>query len=449
MPCITGLLILACSVHENTVHKHSSVNFNHLEHLTETICLNNDSCAIVHIYAEYPSYNWVEAPGEGIACVDDVARAVIIYLRFYEISKADSVLEKARMFLKFVLKMQTEEGRFYNFITPEYEINKTAQTSSPSFSFWAARGYWALASGYRIFKSIDQEFAKRLKDAFLKCKIPLAKNLELYPEHSEINGRRYPRWLIGEYASDATSAFLLGLAEYFKVEKDTELENMAALLAEGIIAMQVQSDRSYEGAFLSWRNIWHAWGNMQTQALASLGKILSNQIFINAAKQEADHYYMYLLIHGMLREWHLTHPEKASEFPQIAYDIRCMAVGLIRLYEATNNEDYAKMAGLAASWLMGNNAANCQMYDPCTGRGFDGIIDRSAINLNSGAESTIESLYTIIEISNNPIARQYLNYKTVETGYDKDSVDQTMIPYRIFANESGEKIKIAQTDNSK
>jgi hypothetical protein len=57
---------------------------------------------------------------------------------------------------------------------------------------------------------------------------------------------------------------------------------------------------------------------------------------------------------------------------------------------------------------MGNNPAKTAMYDPKTGRCFDGIIDSTTVNYNSGAESTIEGLYTIIEITNNPIAKQYL-----------------------------------------
>ena len=60
----------------------SLVNFKHLEHLTEKIALNGDTVSIVHIYSNYPGYHWVDAKEsgpEGIACVDDAARAAVVY----------------------------------------------------------------------------------------------------------------------------------------------------------------------------------------------------------------------------------------------------------------------------------------------------------------------------------------------------------------------------------
>ena len=48
------------------------------------------------------------------------------------------------------------------------------------------------------------------------------------------------------------------------------------------------------------------------------------------------------------------------------------------------------------------------MYDPETGRCFDGILSETEINKNSGAESTIEALYAILEIEANPVAKKKL-----------------------------------------
>ena len=82
--------------------------------------------------------------------------------------------------------------------------------------------------------------------------------------------------------------------------------------------------------------------------------------------------------------------------------------GLIRLYEATGEEDYLIMAGLAASWFTGNNVAGFEMYEAATGRGFDGIGSPTKVNQNSGAESTIEALFTMLEIEQQPAARRWL-----------------------------------------
>ncbi|HEX9972865.1 MAG TPA: hypothetical protein VGD14_12400, partial [bacterium] len=267
---ISVLLFVYCNSNKADVTSEQIINFNHLDHLIETITLNGEQCDIVHIYSEYPDYRWVDAAEEGIACVDDVARAAVVYLRYYEITGIDSILVKAKRLLNFVLYMQTEDGEFYNFIDATHQINKTYRTSKKSFDFWAARGYWAIGLGYRIFKDKDIDYAAKLKDTFLRCKIPIKKNLEFYKKYAEINGRKNPLWLINQSGSDATATLLLGLNEFFKIEKDQELEQYAFQLVEGIIEMQVEEGNVYPGAFLSWQDIWHAWGNGQTQALASL-----------------------------------------------------------------------------------------------------------------------------------------------------------------------------------
>ena len=39
--------------------------------------------AIIHIYSNYPDYAYVGDDDEGIACIDDAARAAIFYLEYY------------------------------------------------------------------------------------------------------------------------------------------------------------------------------------------------------------------------------------------------------------------------------------------------------------------------------------------------------------------------------
>jgi hypothetical protein len=407
---ILALTTIHCSNNELLKPAANLVNFAHLEHLTQTIHLNGQPCDIIHIYSEYPDYQWVDAAEEGIACVDDMARAAVVYLRYFELTGIDSVLPKAQRLLNFVLHLQAEDGEFYNFIDSTLQINKTYRTSEKSFNFWAARGYWALGLGYRIFKNKDEAYAAKLKQAFLKCTMPIQNCLKFYHQYEVINGRKYPLWLVNQYGSDATAELLLGIDEFLKAEANNLLKGSipsekavlaeyAKQLAEGIIAMQLEDGNFYPGAFLSWPNIWHAWGNAQTQALAALGKTLDDHQLIQAAKREADLYFVRLLKDGWLQEWQLGQEAQARRFPQIAYGVRCLALGLLRLYEATGDTNYARQAVQAASWLWGNNAAKTPMYDPQTGRCFDGIVDSTKVNLNSGAESTIEGLYTMTEIA--------------------------------------------------
>lgn len=390
------------------------VNLSHLDALCEDVTIQGRACAIVHIYADAPDYGWTDASGEGIACVDDVARAAVLYMRAAALeggSAAPQRQERIRRLLQFVLLMQTEDGTFYNFIHRDLTINRDGVTSRRMFGFWAARGYWALAEGFAFFRTRDAAFADELRQAFLRCRQQLEILSEKYGSYTESGGVRYPDWLLGGHGADATSEFLLGAAAFLAVERDTALARQAAQLAEGVAAMQVRDDPALRDAFLPWPAIWHAWGNAQIQALAALSVATGERGLLPIAIQGAR-FPVKLLAGHWLSEYDLATGE-ARAWPQIAYGVRTTALGFLELYRATGDADYAVLAGVAASWLTGNNLAGVPLYDPATGRCFDGI-DQKGINRNSGAESTIEALYTLVEISRVPAAAAWLHARSPE-----------------------------------
>ncbi|MBC7185713.1 MAG: hypothetical protein H5U38_01625, partial [Calditrichaeota bacterium] len=229
-----------------------------------------------------------------------------------------------------------------------------------------------------------------------------------YERYDTVGGNVYPAWLLQRYAADATSEFLLGAVEFLQVENDPTVEAASRKLAEGLLRMQLADTARYAGAFLSWPGVWHAWGNAQTQALAALGRTLRTPQLVNAAEREARQFLSRLLAEARLREFRVDDQAHPAEFPQIAYDVRCATLGLLGVAEATSDTNYAVLAGLAASWLLGNNPARVAMYDPASGRCFDGIENSTKVNRNSGAESTVEALITLLEVLNHPVARRYL-----------------------------------------
>jgi len=146
-----------------------SINLAHLQFLTEPITVNGRDMAIVHIYSEYPKYQWVDAGNEGISALDDVARTSIVYLHYYQATGDRASLDLARRCLNFVLYMQTDDGEFYNFVSDRAgTINKTGDTSYKSLGWWAMRGIWALAEGINVFDTIDHPYADQLAAAYLR-----------------------------------------------------------------------------------------------------------------------------------------------------------------------------------------------------------------------------------------------------------------------------------------
>jgi len=403
-----------------SVSAQSIVNFNHLRHLTERIPLNNDSVAIIHIYADYPSYQWVDASGEGIACVDDAARAAVAYLRHYELTNNQKSATRAKELLKFVHHLQADDGQFYNFIYADHTINRNGSTSYKSLGWWAARGVWCFGLGYRIFEKEDPQFASLLKRGIEKTFFHLDTLLRHFGKKKIVAGYLVPQWLLYESGSDATTELVLGLLEYYKATNDFKVKVYIEQLCNGMIQMQNGDVNTFPyGLHRSWETLWHAWGNGQTQVLAEAGKVLRNQQMIESARREADGFYSRLLIQGFQREFDVVDTSKRREFEQIAYDLRPIVVGLVRLYEATTEKKYLTMAEIAASWFFGNNAAASIMYDTASGRGYDGIRSPAEVNKNSGAESTIEALLAIMELERFSDPKNFMHIKKILSGENK------------------------------
>ena len=374
-----------------TVVERGDVNLAHLNFLLEDVEIAGQLMAITHIYSEYPGYKWVDASGEGIAAVDDAARAALVYLTDYELTGDPASLDKARRLLNFVLYMQAEDGEFYNFIHDrEGTINQTGNTSFKSSGWWAARAAYALGTGSRVIRSIDPTYASQLDQAFQGIRDVWAGEVAAnYGKYDQVHGVQVPAWLIVG-AGDVTSIAVLALVEHDHATggQDAATRDLLMKLSKGLATYQVGDDRNYP---FGWHPdtvtspfSWHAWGSTQVFALARAGEQLAQPDWVASAQREADSFYVRLLAGEMVGEWGVL----PYEFPQIAYGVNSMVQGLVALHQATGDETYGKLAGLAAGWFYGNNAAGFPMYDPATGRGDDGLHGPSSfrVNRNAGAE---------------------------------------------------------------
>ena len=417
------------------------VSFKHLGHLTERIDFLGDTVDIVHVYSNFPDYGWVgaaESGLEGVACVDDAARAAVVYLRHYELTGSEESRTRALALLRFIVRMETDDGKFYNFVLKDHSVNINGKTSFKSFGWWAARGIWSMGLGYRILAPRDSSFASVLRRGIERSFPNIDSLLATYDSCREMSHLRVPRWLFYESGSDATSELLLGLIEYCTSTGDNRIKEYIGKLADGLMAMQEGDLRTFPyGLHRSWQTMWHMWGNGQTQALAAAGKLLSNERMIQSAEREAEGFYSRLLIEGFMKEIDVADSGKRVEYEQISYAVRPMAVGLIRLYEATDDTRYLTMAGLAATWLLGNNIVKQPMYDSASGRCFDGIRDSATVNRNSGAESTIEALNTLVEVEHYPLARRTLDYRKISHGSAPGYL------YALFRNSTGDELTLA------
>ena len=82
-------------------------------------------------------------------------------------------------------------------------------------------------------------------------------------------------------------------------------------------------------------------------------------------------------------------------YPQIAYGFNSLYHGMKTLANITGEKKYELAAENIFAWFIGQNKAGVSLYDIENGRCYDGIDGESSINMNSGAESTIECLSAI------------------------------------------------------
>lgn len=385
----------------------NNVNFDHFNHLYKEIDFKNEKVGIVHIYSEYPDYEFEIEPKEGFTCVDDVARAIVMLSKYLkENATDDEAFNKLKKLTEFVLQMQNENGYFNNFIWNDLSINTSYKTSIAELNWWSFRALWGLESAYDLLKS-DKDLANRIAVASEKLIINIKRDIPINNLKTEVvETIEVPTWLPQKYASDQSAILILGLLKNYERTADNDIKLLIDTLAKGIILMQKGDADNYPyGAFLSWQNLWHAWGNNQAYALLKSGQKFNNQIYIDSALKEIENFYPYLLKNGFAEAFWIKKTGDNSYieinrnlYPQIAYGLRPMVWAVSEAYQYSKNEKYIELAKNLESWLSGNNDAEIVMYNAKTGVCFDGIISPEDINRNSGAESTIESLLIMLEM---------------------------------------------------
>jgi len=404
------LIFISCSKSEeqaiiDTPVKRN-VNLNHFNHLYKEIDFNGKKAAMVCIYSEFPAYEPLEDPDEGISCVDDVARAVIMltdYVKVY--GNEASSLDKIKKMTEFVLSMQNDNGYFNNFIFFDKTINTWHPTSLAQLNWWSLRALWGLEAAYPLLKT-DADMAQRMEQSIIKLKTNIRRDLPVTTLTTEvIDGIETPTWLPQKYAGDQAALLIIGLLKNYERTSDNDNLVMIDALAKGIMILQKgDADHYPYNAFLSFKNQWHAYGNDQANALLKAGKALNKQEYIDSALKEIDGFYPKLLQSGFAEGFFIKADGSVfseisrTKFPQIAYGIRPMVSATAEAYQYSKNSNHLTLAKNFAAWLSGSNQAGTAIYNYDTGVCFDGVVSATEVNKNSGAESTIESLLILLEM---------------------------------------------------
>lgn len=387
---------------QSTTFKSLQVNLDHFNHLYAPIEINGTKMAVVNIYSEYPDYRFAIEPAEGFACVDDVARAIVMLAGYLKTHPDKAILEKMKRLIEFILYMQNDNGYFNNFIWHDLSINTRYKTSVAEMNWWSFRALWSLEVAYDLVRS-DGDLANRITTAIDRLMANLKRDLPSGEQKPEVkNTIIVAGWLPQKFAADQAAVAIMGLLPHYARQKEDRVLDMINLLAKGIMQMQKGDKGVYPyGMFLSWENEWHAWGNSQAYALLLAGQQLNQPQYVESALREVDYFYPYLLKNGLVESLSIRRDEAGysevhkRHFPQIAYGIRPMVYAAAEAYQATQDKKYLVLQAKLTSWFTGDNIAGRAMYDQATGRTYDAINSAVKINMNSGAESAIEGLLVL------------------------------------------------------
>jgi hypothetical protein len=290
---------------------------------------------------------------EGIACLDDTARAAVLALGAYERGRSPSALTLARRWLSFVEYMQYPDGSFANFVRNAAGTrNATGPTSMKGGYWWSVRALWALARAYRLTGE------SRYRERYEACRLePL------------IDGK-------------INALLALGRLELYAGEPSDTLRGLILEACDRVF--QTAGDSDY---FLDTPGdeLIHLWGYHQMHAIAAAAFTLERPDLLRVCRKTVRTVTEPAV---RARFWH--------SFPDMdkagicAYDVSPAVMGLAAMYRATGTKRFRDLAIRGSAWLYGRNDARTPMYDPTTGRCRDGINDGRA-STNYGAESAIEA----------------------------------------------------------
>jgi hypothetical protein len=311
----------------------------------------------VAIYASADDDTMVarEAGFEGVACVDDTARALELYCELFQATKLPWTRSWCEGLLDFVLAMQDSDGRWVNFIrdwsgTP----NLVGRTSVAGGDFWQARAMLSLAKASHVLD--DPRIA-----------VALEKGLVHFVDKP--------------VAADVRSLHILAVLAMLKGGDRGDLRALLSSWCDELI------ECSLDGVLMnsSWENGQpHLWAHYQESALCDASDYLDRPEFLEVAQRSADKVFIELIHSGFERA--LTNP----------FDVAVSCEAMRRLARTSDDKKYGMLAGEAREWFNGRNPAGQPVYDRVKGRVADGI-DLGILNDHSGAESNIVAAQTLFD----------------------------------------------------
>ena len=296
-----------------------------------------------------------ESGVEGVACVDDAARACVLLCRLWAATGNDALRRWAEGLLDFVLWMHAGDGRWVNFVYDwEGTKNTHGPTSEPGINFWQARATHALA-----------EVEILLGDGRGRAML----------------GEALSAASVGSPRSDVRAIHALGALVLLARAPDPWLSSRLAQWCDELAGCH------RNGMLLNSPDEPgppHLWGHIQEAVLADASIVLGKEQLRALADSSATAVFAQAI-------------ESGFDLPHIhGYDVQSAVFVMERLAYVTGRPQYAELAQKARAWFDGRNPAGAAVFDRTTGRVADGI-DDGTLNDRSGAEASISAGLALLD----------------------------------------------------
>jgi len=292
-----------------------------------------------------------ESGVEGVACVDDAARASALLFRLWAATGNDAIKQWANGLLDFVLWMHAGDGLWHNFILDwDGARNVDGVTSAPGVNFWQARATRLLAD---LSENCARDVLNQALDAAAYASPP----------------------------SDVRALHALSLLAILRKAPDPLLtmrlgawcDELAACRRDGML-MNSPDERGRP----------HLWAHVQEAVLADASVVLDRADLLNLAITSAEAVFAEVI-------------ESGFDLPNVhSYDVESAVFVMDRLAAVTGQERYAELARKARRWFDGRNPARARIFDRVTGRVADGL-DHGRVSDRSGAEANITACAALID----------------------------------------------------
>jgi hypothetical protein len=295
-----------------------------------------------------------ESGMEGVACVDDAARAVVLLCAVWEQTQLGWVRTWCEGLLDFVLSMQNSDGRWVNFVADwDGTVNRDGISSFAGGAFWQARALHAVARATTVLHDPRAEAA--LERALGSMSVPAppdVRALHMITAVDLLRAGRLPR------LRDHLTGWI---------------DQMLAGTRDGML-MNAAEEHGPP----------HLWGHVQEAALAGAGALLGRDDVIAVARRSA-----HLVFADAI--------ESGFDMPHVQpYDVASAILAMDGLHAVTGAAGYGELAAKARRWFDGRNSAGRPVYDVARGRVADGI-DGGQVSVNSGAEANVVAAEVLLD----------------------------------------------------